>query len=170
MRLTWWHNALDGLGQGPAPAEPLLRDIAAEPRLDPALLLPAIDGWEALLDPLPLDPEQIALHGRARGGGLFQAAADALGGADAGGIEAAGALWALTDLAFRISDRTTAEAAMAQARALAGAAPRRWPRVLKPLGLLTLLARRDALAGLGARRQGSPGRVLRCIGFGLFGL
>lgn len=167
MRLTWWHNALDTLALEPAPAEPLLQDIAAEPRIEPKALLRLIDGWEALLDPLPLDPEQIALHAEARGATLFEAAAATLGGRAS--VGPAGQLWALTDLAHRISDPQTAERALDQARALVPRLPQSWPKPLKPLGMLTTLARRDALAPARPRRQGSPARVAIAFRFGLFG-
>lgn len=167
MRLTWWHNALEALAPESAPAEPLLRELAAEPLVRPAMLLPTIDAWEVLLDPLPLDEAQVAAHAE-RGAALYAAAAQALGGA--GEVEQAGRLWALVDLAFRISDPTTAGRALAQARALVTQVPRHWARPLRPLGLLALLARRDAVAGLGQRRQGAPARVMRSIGFGLFGI
>lgn len=167
MRLTWWHNALETLALGPAPAEPLLKDIAAEPRIAPTALLRLIDGWEALLDPLPLAPEQIALHAEARGATLFEAAAATLG--TAAPVGAAGQLWAFTDLAYRISDKETAKRALEQARALTPKLPKRWPKALKPLGMLTALARHDARARELVRRQGSPTRVAIAVRFGLFG-
>lgn len=167
MRLTWWHNALETLALGPAPAEPLLRDIAAEPAIEPAALLRLIDGWEALLDDLPLAPEQIALHAEARGATLFNAAAATLGRPEEAGP--AGQLWALVDLAYRISDPETARRALEQACALLPAVRRRWPRALKPLGVLTALARRDAHGQPGTRRQGAPARVAIALRFGLFG-
>lgn len=167
MRLTWWHNALETLTLRSAPAEPLLQDIAAEPRIEPVALLRLIDGWEALLDSLPLAPEQIALHAEARGGPLFEAAAATLGRRAPVGI--AGQLWALTDLAYRISDAETARRALDQARSLVPQLPRNWAKPLKPLGMLTTLARRDALARDPVRRQGAPARVAIAFRFGLFG-
>lgn len=167
MRLTWWHNALEALAVLPAPAEPLLKDIADEPRIPSQTLLRLIDGWEALLDELPLAPAAIDLHADARGATLFAAAAATLGCAmDVGD---AGRLWALTDLANRVSDSETAARALAAARVLLPDVPRRWPRALRPLGMLTALARRDAVAPAGARRQGSPRRVAIALRFGLFG-
>jgi phytoene synthase len=168
MRLTWWHNALEQLGTGPAPAEPLLRDLAALRPLDPADLLPLIDGWEALLDPLPLSVEQVECHGQARGAALFRAAAAVLGGA--ADMSAAGRLWALTDLAYRISDETTATRALAAARAAIPELPRSWPRPLRPLAVLTGLARRDAQRSARRRRLGAPARVALTLRIGLFGV
>lgn len=168
MRLTWWHNALEGLDAAPAPAEPLLRDMAAAPGLDPATLLELVDGWEALLEPLPLAPAQVALHGQARGATLFRAAAAVLGApAD---VAAAGRLWALTDLAYRVSDAATAGRALDAARAEIPNLPRAWPRRLRPLAVLAGLARHDARLRTPQRRQGSPARVARALRIGLFGI
>jgi phytoene synthase len=168
MRLTWWHNALEQLGTGPAPAEPLLRDMAAEPAIDPHGLLPLVDGWEALLEPLPLTPDQIALHGEARGAALFRAAANVLGANR--DVAAAGRLWALTDLGYRISDAATAARALEAARAELDRVPRSWPRPLRPLAVLAGLARRDAGRAGRLRRPGSPARVALALRIGLFGV
>jgi phytoene synthase len=163
MRLTWWHNALQSL-HGSQPVDPVLVALGRAQAIEPAALLPLIDGWEALLDPLPLPEEALAAYAAGRGGTLFGVAAALLGGSPEES-EKAGQMWALTDLAFRISDRTTAERALA----LAGrhAAPGRLP---KPLAVIAALARRDLRRGLDRpRRQGSPGRVLRALAAGLTG-
>ncbi|GAO38623.1 hypothetical protein SCH01S_16_01420 [Sphingomonas changbaiensis NBRC 104936] len=163
MRLTWWHDALQSLGTA-APVDPVLVALADASAIEPTSLLPLIDGWEALLDPLPLPEDSLATYAAARGGTLFGVAAKLLGGApDA--AERAGRLWALVDLAFRISDRTTAERALALASAYA--MPERLP---KALAVLTALAGRDLRRGLDLpRRQGSPRRVARAMLAGLTG-
>jgi 15-cis-phytoene synthase len=159
MRLTWWHDALKTV-RTVRPVDPLLVAIAEEPRIDPERLLPLIDGWEALLDPLPLSDAALELFASARGAALFEAAAGLLGGGQAG---EAGRLWALVDLAFRVSDRTTAERALALA-------PEVRTRLPKPLAMLAVLARYDRRRGLNRpRRQGAPGRVLRALAAGLTG-
>lgn len=169
MRLTWWHQALDGLGTAPAPAEPLLQALAADPAVAPGRLLPLIDGWEALLDGPALDEAGLALHAEARGAALFAAAAELLGPGllPAEPIAAAGRLWALIDAARQLND----PASTARARALASAElarlPRRWPAPLAPLGLLAVLARADARAPTGPGRQGAPGRIARALLFRL---
>jgi len=161
MRLTWWHDALRTLGKA-RPVDPLLLDLADAPAIDSTALLPLIDGWEVMLDPLPLSDEALGRYADARGGTLFSMAGRMLGAAS-DRVRAAGRLWALADLAFRISDRTTAERALALAPALAGPLP-------KPLALLAVLAARDVRRGLDRpRRQGSPGRVARALWAGLTG-
>jgi 15-cis-phytoene synthase len=166
MRLTWWHDALSELRTS-RPVDPLLRDLA-ESRIDATALLPLIDGWETLLDPLPLSAEALERYATARGATLFAAAADLLGTGPAVAVEA-GRLWALVDLGFRVSDRPTAVRALDLARDCK--APRYWPRRLRPLGALAVLAKRDARRGLDASRsQGSPARVARMAAHALTGL
>lgn len=167
MRLTWWHEALSAPETAPR-GEPLLDELRRIAPSDRATLARLVEGWEELLEPLPLDEGALEAFARSRGGGLFACAARLLR-ADAGGLERAGEGWALVDLAFNISDRETAERALAIARERL-AARRRWPKALRPLGLLAALAARDARAGLGKpRRQGSPGRVARALWHGVTG-
>ena len=166
MRLTWWHDALAALETAPPPAEPLLQAIAATlpgRAIAPASLAPLIDGWEALLDPLPLEAEAIDAYATGRGETLFALAAEILGNAQFAGARAAGRFWALVDLGFHVSDRTTADAALRAAAAIDGT-PSYWPADLRSLGLLCVLARRDLAAGLDRpRRIGSPARVARAL-------
>lgn len=160
MRLTWWHAALGSLRTEP-PVDPVLVALAGVEKLDPTRLLPLIDGWEVLLEPLPLGDAPLLDYAHGRGGTLFRVASDLLGGGEAA---EAGKLWALVDLAFRITDRTTAERALAIARTCT---PGRLPR---PLAILVALARRDARRGLDrVRRQGSPARIARALLAGLTG-
>ena len=162
MRLTWWHEALANLGTT-RPVDPLLVELAAAPDLQPTALLPLIDGWEVLLEPLPLSEELLERFGALRGGTLFAASGALLGG-DPAACAQAGKAWALVDLAFRISDRVTAERALA----LAPSTPRPLPRALR---VLHRLAERDRRRGLDhPRRQGSPARVARALLAGLTGL
>jgi len=163
VRLAWWREALEKLGQGPAPAEPLLSALATDvlPHGIPGQTLSEIeDGWAALLDGEP-DAAAIARHGRERGGRLFDAAARLLSGRD-DPVTPAGVGWALADLAHRHSDPAVQTEARRQAAAALAQAPRRWPPPLRPLGALTVLARRDA-ATPGPRTQGSPARVARML-------
>lgn len=159
MRLTWWHEALR-TARETRPVDPLLLALAEERAIELDPLLPLIDGWEVLLDALPLVPEALAQFAELRGGTLFKSVADVLGVAH-GPIEPAGRLWALTDLAHRISDRETALRALALAQSVSGRLPR-------PLAVLTALARWDRSNA--ERRQGSPARVTRAIVAGLTGL
>lgn len=161
MRLAWWHDALRTVRTA-KPVDPLLVELAATAAIDPETLLPLIDGWEALLDPLPLSDAALSLHADARGATLFGVAATLLG-RDAPHIRDAGRLWALVDLAFRVSDRETAERALTLAPVIRGRLP-------GPLAPLAALAARDVRRGLDKpRRQGSPARVARALWAGLTG-
>nr|WP_254447781.1 squalene/phytoene synthase family protein [Sphingomonas sp. ID1715] len=162
MRLAWWHDALDTLAES-RPSNPVLVALAQASQIDPKDLLPLIDGWEALLEPLPLADESLLLHAEARGAALFRAAGTLLL-AERSAADTAGRLWALTDLAFRVSDRVTAERALALA-------PRQIGHLPGPLAMLATLAMRDVRRGLDRpRRQGSPLRLLRGVVAGLAGL
>lgn len=151
MRLTWWHEALVALDAAPAPAEPILRAIAADllPRgVTGAALGQIVDGWEAALA-IDADPAAaLAVHAAERGEVLFALAARLLGGDDAR-LADAGAGWALATLRD--------PRAQAAAR-LDGLTDRRWPRALRPLSAMALLARDDLDS---AARPGSIGRAAR---------
>lgn len=171
LRLAWWSEALERLGTAPLPdaAPPLLRAIAAEllPRgVDGAALAAMIDGWEILLDPDPVSDDDLRRYAAARGA-LFMLAATALGG---GGelMAAAGQGWALADLAGRVRDAALADRArVAAAPLLAEALALRWPRRLRTLGMIALLARADLAAP--DRRRGAPRRVAAMLRFGAIG-
>jgi 15-cis-phytoene synthase len=171
IRLAWWREALERLDRQPPPPEPpVLAAIAAAllPRgLDGAALMALEDGWTRLLTPGPLTADDLDGYARERGGALFALSARILGGA-ADGVERAGQLWALADLARH--SRDPAEAARALAAAAALPAPERWPPALRPLAMLAMLARRDVARGLGRlERPGAPPRMLRLLGYRLFG-
>jgi phytoene synthase len=173
MRLLWWRDALEALDRTEAPAEPLLGALAREALargVDGATLAGIEEGWAALLDDEEPGDEAILLHARARGGRLFTACATLLGGR-VEDIAAAGEAWALADLGHRLRAPEARAFARAQASVrLADVAITRWPVRLRPLGLLALLAGRDARMAAGTvRRQGSPGRVLRAMLYGLTG-
>jgi 15-cis-phytoene synthase len=156
MRLTWWAEALAGLDEGPAPAEPVLRGLAAEvlPRgVTGTGLAAMVDGWERLLDPAP----DLAAYAAERGGRLFAMAAKLLGGADAR-VVAAGEGWALADVVAGWPGLATEARALAEERLSRTAG--RWARALRSLGALALLARSDLAGGAAA---GSPARVGRLL-------
>ncbi|WOK36966.1 squalene/phytoene synthase family protein [Sphingomonas sp. C3-2] len=168
MRLTWWRDAIEALGQARAPDEPLLQALSAalSPMgLDFARLSDMAEGWVVLLDPMPLAAEALDEHARLRGGSLFAALAVVTGAPEDPRFAQAGEGWALVDFAFRCSDRETAEAALVIARKrLEGTLAMRWPKPMRAVGALAHMALRDAQAGLDApRRIGSPGRVVRML-------
>jgi 15-cis-phytoene synthase len=164
IRLAWWRESLERLDREPPPAEPLLRALARHvlpAAVGGAELAGMEQGWSRLLTTDRLSAAELAEHAAQRGGRLFQISARLLGGEQAG-VGEAGEAWALVDLARRCADPGDAAAALAAAaeRDL----PERWPARLRPLGMLAVLARRDAArAGRGFETRGAPRRMLRML-------
>lgn len=170
IRLAWWREALEALDDGPAPDEPMLQAVAAELLplgLSGAELSGLEEGWAALAD-LPADP---ARYGRSRGTVLFGLSARLLGVETDSRLAEAGEGWALVDQLARAGEGDREPDLRARAaNLLASAMRKRWPRRLRPIGVLTALALRDARpGGLERRRQGSPGRLLRALAMGALG-
>lgn len=159
LRLAWWREALEALDREAAPAEPLLRALAAHvlpAGIKGAELAGMAEAWEILLSDRPLAPDEQALYASLRGGLLFELSARLLGVADFP-VAPSGELWALADLARHGSGRDIVRIAAAESRA-------RWPRALRPLGMLAALARRDSdRLGKPWERQGNPARMIRMI-------
>jgi 15-cis-phytoene synthase len=146
MRLTWWHEALrEGKGAGEPLVEALRQEVLV--RAEPHGLLSVIEGWEVLLEPLPLSDSQLIAFAEHRGGGLFRQIGW-LAGDCPPWLAQAGMAWALWDLSGHLSDAATAERAIAIAPEFLADVPERgWPRSLAPLRILTGLTRRDAGQG-----------------------
>ena len=161
MRLTWWHEALTKLDGAPAPAEPLLRDVQQHllpAGVSGARLAGMIDGWEELIVADALGTETLDRHAGARGAGLFAAAGMVLG-ADSPLLVPAGRGWALADLAGHLSAPTAAGlAADAARRELSHAFSAPWPAKLRPIGVLSLIARLDATPGSAIAKALKVGR------------
>jgi 15-cis-phytoene synthase len=112
MRLTWWHERLAALGKEKAPAEPILsalRDLVIRGAISGDALAAMVEGWEALLDPMPLDPAALQIFAQKRGDGLFTLAAEICQKPVSIGL---GAGWALVDFAMHCSDDRTATKAV----------------------------------------------------------
>ncbi|WP_245646559.1 hypothetical protein [Sphingomonas soli] len=166
MRLAWWRESLERLDTAPAPAEPVLRAVAAEVLplgVTGASLVPVVHGWEVLVEEEHLDADALRRFGEGRGH-LFHAAGKALGSVD-DPLAQAGRGWALADLAGNLS--APAEAAEARAQAaplLAMATSARWSRPARALGAMAHLARMDlALPAGSAPPIGAPARVGRLL-------
>lgn len=152
MRLTWWGEALAALDAKPAPAEPLLRTLAAEvlpAGVSGAALAQLVESWDLLLE----GGDDWSAVARERAG-LFRLAAALLGASDAR-VAAVGEAWARVDLA-----RDWPAAGLPQVAALRNEYRQPWPRALRPLGALGLLARFDAA---GRVQPGDPRRVGRLL-------
>lgn len=158
MRLAWWREALERLDQAPPPAEPLLHALAAHvlPLVRGAELAAMEEGWLILLSDEALSEDELARYAGLRGGQLFACTARLLG--ETGfPVKDAGARWALADLARHSRRVEEIKINLPESQV-------KWPRKLRPLGMLAVLARRD-LERLGgkAEKPGSPARILRMI-------
>lgn len=164
IRLAWWREALERLDREPPPKEPVLEAVASH--LLPASLtggeLAAMEeGWLAILGDEPIEREALDAYAARRGGLLFEFSARLLG-AQSTTLAAAGEAWALVDLARHSTEPHDVEAALAGARARA--LPHRWPRPLRPLGMLAVLAARDLQRGPAAWEEaGAPPRAARML-------
>lgn len=166
IRLAWWREALEALDQRDPPDEPLLREIAGTvlPLAIRGTELAAIEaGWAALLEGDPPDEDAIERHGRLRGRLLFGLATKMLGHEGSEEAAIAGEGWALIDLCSHLRDPQAMAFARARAHAcLDGLGGYRWPRTLRALGALAVLARADA-RNAGPRHQASPRRIGRAL-------
>ncbi|MGZ8337460.1 MAG: squalene/phytoene synthase family protein [Allosphingosinicella sp.] len=168
IRLAWWRESLEKLDLAPAPAEPVLAAVAHHHQpagLSGAELAAMEEGWAALLAP-EVAPDDLDTYARQRGGLLFGFAARLLGG-DPEAVAADGEGWALIDFARRSSSPDEAATALQAAHERSGRES--WPKPLRPLGMIGVLARRDAGRGPGLERQGSPARVARMLRLRLTG-
>lgn len=155
MRLTWWREALEKLGQGPVPAHPVLEAIAAAD-IHGAALASMVDGWELLLEEEVGDAALLA-YARLRGDTLFAALAGTTRGGDG---------WALADLAAHVGDAALATRAGGFARgALERALAGRWTgdRVVGAM------VKDAALAMAGKGMPGSPRRAAAVVRMRLTG-
>jgi 15-cis-phytoene synthase len=163
IRLAWWRESLERLDREKAPAEPVLQTLAAEVLplgVTGAELSKMEVGWEVLLSPELLGEENLKRYAFARGGLLFRHSARLLGRSDAT-AESGGEVWALADLARHSGNAEDAEAAARAAHAIL--LRERWPSSLRPLGMLVMLAKRDAARAPDLEPQGSPARIWRML-------
>lgn len=138
MRLTWWHEALATAEDEAPRGQPILDALAGGPLLGASRLTPIVEGWEALLNPLPLPDHALLTYAAGRGATVFTAIAQLT---DARVANEVGEGWALADFARRCSDPDTAARAWALAAARVATIPRDVPR---PLRILARLAKADA--------------------------
>ncbi len=132
IRLAWWRERLDAMGNGAPPAQPVLRALGLHWPHAGARLAALENGALAWLD------GDLDAAVRARGEALFVLAVDALGGGDPG---EAGPAWA---------SGTMRRAGLAVAPV---PAPRRLPANLRPLLALARLGSRPV-----SERAGSVAR------------
>jgi phytoene synthase len=161
MRFAWWR---DTLAKEPAqwPRGDELLALLRHWR-DPGALTPLVDGWEMLLGER-LDPAAIGEFAGGRGRAFGQLAAEL--GADPLAAKACGETWALGDLAANIANPAEREAVLGAARELDDCP--RLPRALRPLTVLSGLARRALRRGGTALLDG-PGAAVLAMRLGIAG-
>lgn len=163
IRLAWWREALERLDADAPPPEPVLQALAAHvipAGVSGAELAMMEEAWAILLADAELSHKELDAYAGARGGRLFGLSARLLGDSDFP-VDEAGNLWALADLARHSARPGEARSALKAARP---GATTRWPRPLRPLGMLDKLARRDVERASDIwEAQGSPARMLRMI-------
>jgi 15-cis-phytoene synthase len=154
MRLLWWREALESAVSG----HPVLDGLTSLEAvgIDRASLAVLVDGWEALLDPLPLDAEQLDAYAEGRGTQLFALTSQILGRMAPANV---GAGWAMADFAFRCSDNVTSSRALDLARAALADIPLH--EMARALRILVRLARGDVAAGKKTAR--TPWKLLRSV-------
>jgi phytoene synthase len=172
MKLAWWRESLEGLGDSGGRGEPLLERVAKEllsRGISGTELARLAEGWEYLVSEEPLSPDDRNSYAMLRGATLFSLSAELLAVSDSR-VVAAGEGWALVDLARHSGEPTEAEAAMAHAGQRLIVIAGHWPVRLRPLGMLAALARRDVERGLRKLEPpGAPARMLRMFWFRLTG-
>ena len=165
IRLTWWREALEKLDREKAPAEPVLQAVERHvlaAGVSGAELAELETGWSVLLSPDQLTAGQLDTYAAARGGLLFRHTARLLGRRGEG-VEPGGESWALMDLARNSANQADADGARAAALERSKASRTRWPTSLRPIGMLAMLALRDAERPGSWEEHGSPGRMLRML-------
>src|SRR5688500_7896267 len=118
IKLAWWREALEKLDRGPAPAEPVLREVGEQllpAGIGGAELARMEEGWAILASPEALTPDELRIYAHGRGGLLFRYTARLLGGPE-DGVEPAGQAWALVDLARHCAAAGDSDIALAAAR------------------------------------------------------
>jgi phytoene synthase len=145
IRLAWWRDRLDELDSGgPIAGEPRLSAINRHlmPITSGAALSTIATAWAPLLEPFPWG-EDVADGLRERGRLVFAVGARILDANQE--AEPAGALWSLADGALHCSDPDSREFLLSEARAAIADVPRKMPRTLRPLTVLSALAADDVL-------------------------
>lgn len=161
LRLAWWRDQLSTPAAARPAGEPVLA-LLGQWGGAAAGLTALVDGWEALLGEPPLAAPALERFAAGRAEAIA-ALAGQLGTDEP--CKRAARLWALADLAARLSHPAERAAAMELASTEDRAGPR-LPRALRPLTVL------HALAARGRSGEGllaGPGSLALALRVGLFG-
>lgn len=149
MRLAWWREALRQTPELRPKGDAVLDGISQIWRASCDPLIDLVDGWEHLLDEGRLDHAAAMACAEARAGAVLAATGLGLDEPGASAARAAGLIWALADLAAKVS--SSDERAVVIAAGLAAPLPRR--RIPPPARALAVLG---ALGQRSLRRGGRP--------------
>lgn len=169
IRLSWWRENLEAMASGAAPPQEPLFQSMVKLSFSPEMLshlARMTEGWDVLLDGLPLSTPALRDYARLRGRSLFDAAS-VLSTKETAKSGAVGEAWALARFAIHCRDETTAQKATAIARAAFDVMPpSTLPRDLRPFAVISFLAHRDVCDDVDKRLSGgSPRRILRAARF-----
>ncbi|WP_182849666.1 squalene/phytoene synthase family protein [Pelagerythrobacter aerophilus] len=167
LRLAWWRDELSKPQEERARGDPILDTLGETWPGEEHALIRLIDGWEQLVGaaPLPGSALESFADGRA---GAFAALARLAGEPSAEEIARdAGRVWALADLAARVSDDQERQTACRLAEGQEHRFPR-LPRALRPLAVLRGLAHRALLLG-GAPLVTGRRDILAALRLGMIG-
>lgn len=148
MRIAWWRDQFLKPPQDRPQGDPILDRLTQLWSGEEAALIALVDGWEALLaePPLPDDAAMEFARGRA---GCFGAIARLSGHMDSAPYaEIFGQIWALADLAAKMSDEAERGYAIEQARSV-GDVPNRLPFALRSISILGKMSERAVIRGGG---------------------
>lgn len=156
IRLAWWRERLEEASVKRPKGEPLLALLGD----DGERLVPLVDGWEAMLGEAPLPREAIARFAEGRAQAVAGLAVEL--GVQAASADAArvARVWALADVALRLSHPEEREHAAALIAA-GGETQPRLPRAMRPLVVLHGLAFRDLRRGNDAAGMGALFAAMR---------
>ena len=167
LRLAWWRETL---GQNPdnwPDGEPLLSALRSWHGAHHGLVS-LVEGWEALTMPPPLSAQAVEAYGAGRGRAAEGLASVVGAPQDALAAYRLGRIWAVEDLAMRLT-RPEERAAVME---VIDREPSELPKIgraLRPIRVLAALARRRRLKG-DADPALSPGAMLHAMRVGLLGL
>jgi phytoene synthase len=167
IRLAWWREQLARLDSAPAPVQPTLAALAQHvlpAGVSGASLEPLEDAHLAVLLDEHFDADQLDRYMANRGGALFAAAAQLLGG-DVAVAHTLGRCWALGEFVRR-GERLPFVARKLLEALRQKSVVRPADRALRPLAGLARLALADVdtvLAGRDLGPRGSAGRQLRLL-------
>lgn len=178
MRLAWWREAIEQLGKGErAPDEPVLQALfehgygqSAAKAADLSLMT---DGWLSLLEVEEQDDYSLTGYARHRGGRLFTQAGQLMSEQSSNKeiLQLHGEGWALADFARRTGSPSGKQLALKLAEKAFSKLENepRLSRHMRPLIILSTMARHDVKKGCEAIQPGSPMRQLKILKAGLLG-